>query len=132
MIILLDDVGYAHIGSYGGFTGGCTMFISDNKCYYDYNYYNGVYWTLESPPLLKGKTELKFHFIKTGNYVGVGELYVNGKKVDEVEMPAMHISTFSLSETFDVGQDTGTPVSAKYDGHFEFKGNLDKVVFELD
>jgi len=43
----------------------------------------------------------------------------------------MHISTFSLSETFDVGQDTGTPVSEKYKDHFPFKGVLDKVVVKL-
>jgi hypothetical protein len=29
-------------------------------------------------------------------------------------MPEMHISTFSLSETFDVGIDAGNPVSNKY------------------
>jgi len=116
----------------GGFTGGYTMFIKDGRLYYDYNFYNGVYYTLKSPPLPKGKTELKFRFIKTGQFKGTGELYVNGKKVGTVDMPAMHLSTFSLSETFDVGMDTGTPVSALYDDHFEFKGNLDKVVVELE
>jgi len=116
----------------GGFTGGYTMFIEDNKLYFDYNYYNGVYYTLESPPLPAGPVELKFHFTKTGEYRGTGELFVNGEKVDEVDMPAMHISTFSLSETFDVGQDTGTPVSMLYEGHFPFTGGLEKVVIELE
>jgi len=115
----------------GAFTGGYCMFIKDGRLYYDYNYYNGVYYALESPPLPKGKTELKFNFIKTGDYKGTGELYVNGSKVDTVDMPAMHLSTFSLSETFDVGQDTGTPVSAKYKSPFAFKGQLDKVVITL-
>ncbi|HUT10056.1 MAG TPA: arylsulfatase [Thermoguttaceae bacterium] len=116
----------------GGFTGGYTMFIKDNKLYFDYNYYNGVYYTLESPPLPAGPVELKFHFTKTGEYQGTGELFVDGEKVDEVDMPAMHVSTFSLSETFDVGQDTGTPVSTLYEGHFPFQGGLDKVVIELE
>jgi arylsulfatase len=115
----------------GGFTGGYCMFIKDGRLYYDYNFYNGVYYTLGSPPLLKGKTELKFNFIKTGNFKGTGELFVNGEKVDTVDMPAMHISTFSLSETFDIGRDTGTPVSAKYKSPFPFKGALDKVVVTL-
>jgi hypothetical protein len=51
--------------------------------------------------LPKGPTELKFNFIKTGDFAGTGELYVNGEKVDEAEMPRMHISTYSLAETFD-------------------------------
>jgi hypothetical protein len=51
--------------------------------------------------LPKGPTELKFNFIKTGDFAGTGELYVNGEKVDEAEMPRMHISTYSLAETCD-------------------------------
>jgi len=63
----------------------------------------------------------------------VGTLFINGKEVDEVELTEMHISTFSLSETFDVGIDNGTPVSNKYriKNHYPFTGNLDKVVFKI-
>ncbi|MDJ0852154.1 MAG: arylsulfatase [Myxococcota bacterium] len=122
----------------GGFTGGYTLFIRDDKAWYDYNYYNGLYYTLESPSLPKGKVTLQFRFTETGGTRegipgGRGELYVNGNKVDEVEMPEMHISTFSLSETFDVGIDAGTPVSDKYrvKNHFPYTGDLDKVIVRL-
>jgi len=43
----------------------------------------------------------------------------------------MHISTYSLAETFDVGRDTGTQVSKLYTGPFPFRGALDKVVITL-
>ena len=76
-------------------------------------------------------TALKFKFIKTKEFGGRGELYVNGKQVDTVEMPDMHISTYSLAETFDVGRDTGTQVSKRYDDPFPFTGELDRVIFEL-
>ena len=122
----------------GGFTGGYTLFIKDNKAYYDYNYYNGLYYTLESPPLGTGEVSIKFNFIETGGTTkgvpgGKGELYINSERVDEVDMPEMHISTFSLSETFDVGIDNGTPESNKYSvkNHFPFTGDLDKVVVRL-
>jgi arylsulfatase len=46
-------------------------------------------------------------------------------------MPQMHISTYSLAETFDVGRDTGTQVSDLYTGVFEFDGLLDRVVFNV-
>jgi arylsulfatase len=58
-------------------------------------------------------------------------LYLNGIKVHEVEMPDMHISTYSLAETFDVGRDTGTQVSKMYTDPFPFKGELDRVVVRL-
>ena len=114
----------------GGFTGGYTLFIKDGRVHYNYNYFDGVYWKM-SAPLPKGETDIKFNFIKTGNFKGKGELFVNGKKLSEVDMPQMHLSTFSLSETFDLGEDTGTPVSDSYDDHFYFKGDLKKVEIKL-
>jgi arylsulfatase len=122
----------------GGFTGGYTLFIKNNRVYYDYNYYHGLYYSLESSPLPKGKVDIEFKFTETGGKTkgipgGKGELYINGKKAGEVDMPEMHISTFSLSETFDVGIDAGTPVSNKYrvTNHYPFTGELDKVVVTL-
>ncbi|MFV1976568.1 MAG: arylsulfatase [Candidatus Scalindua sp.] len=122
----------------GGFTGGYTLFIKNNRVFYDYNYYHGLYYRLESSQLPKGNVDIKFNFIETGGKTkglpgGKGELYINGKKVDEVEMPDMHVSTFSLSETFDVGIDAGTPVSNKYriTNHYPYTGELDKVVVTL-
>ena len=122
----------------GGFTGGYTLFIKDNKAYYDYNYYNGLYYTLESPKLGTGEVHIKFDFVEKGSPKrgipgGVGTLSVNGEKVDETVLEEMHISTFSLSETFDVGIDAGTPVSNKYNvkNHYPFTGELDKVIVRL-
>ncbi len=122
----------------GGFTGGYTLYIKNNKLYYDYNYYHGLYYTIESTPLPKGKVDIKFNFTETGGATkglpgGIGELYVNGAKVGETKMPDMHISTFSLSETFDIGIDAGTPVSNKYKvtSHWPYTGELNKVVVTL-
>ena len=81
---------------------------------------------------LAHRTSSKPLLIKTGQFAGTGELYINGEKVDEVEMPNMHISTYSLAETFDVGRDTGTQVDPAYAGSpFPFTGALDRVVITL-
>ncbi len=84
-----------------------------------------------SDELPEGPTELKFNFIKTKQFGGTGELYVNGKKADTVDMPKMHISTYSLAETFDIGRDTGTQVTKIYKDPFPFEGGLEKVVITL-
>ncbi len=115
----------------GGMTGGYCMFIKGGRLYFDYNFLDGVYYTLESPTLPEGSTDLKFNFTSTAAFSGKGELYVNGKKVDEVEMPNMHRSTYSLAETFDVGIDTGTQVSKLYRGTNKFTGTLDRVTITL-
>lgn len=49
----------------------------------------------------------------------------------QVERSQMHISTYSLAETFDVGRDTGTQVSKLYDGIFQFNKKLDRVIFTV-
>jgi arylsulfatase len=47
-------------------------------------------------------------------------------------MPKMHISTYSLAETFDVGIDNGTQVDPDYAGSpFPFTGDLDRVTITL-
>jgi arylsulfatase A-like enzyme len=115
----------------GGMTGGYSMFIKNGRVYFDYNFLDGVYYTLESPPLTEGKTDIKFNFKATKPFGGKGELFINGKKVDEVDMPNMHRSTYSLAETFDVGIDTGTQVSKLYKGTNKFRGELDRVVITL-
>ena len=57
---------------------------------------------------------------------------MNGEKVDEDYFDMMHISTYSLAETFDVGADYGTQVDKAYEGDpFEFSGILDKVIITL-
>jgi arylsulfatase len=124
----------------GGMTGGYTMYIMDGKLHFDYNFLDGVHYHLTSPKLPKGKTDLKFNFILDRSKIdgtlkpwsGTGELYVNGDKVDEEYFEMMHISTYSLAETFDVGADYGTQVDKAYEGGpFEFIGELDRVVITL-
>ena len=117
----------------GGMTGGFSMYIKDGKLHFDYNFLDGVHYHLTPPdPAHGARTELKFNFIKTGKFGGTGELFVNGEKVDTVDMPMMHISTYSLAETFDVGRDTGTQVDPDYEGSpFPFTGVLNRVDITL-
>lgn len=128
------------IVSCGGMTGGYSMYIKDGKLHFDYNFLDGVHYHLTSPKLPKGSTDLKFNFILDRSKIdgtlkpwsGTGELYVNGEKVDEEYFEFMHISTYSLAETFDIGMDTGTQVDKDYEGSpFAFTGTLDKVIVTL-
>jgi arylsulfatase A-like enzyme len=117
----------------GGLNGGYTLFIADHKLHYEYNNLNVNRYAIVSPALPTGKVDLKFNFIKTGMLKGTGELYVNGKKVAEGALDKTVPGSFSLSETFDVGVDNGTPVSNNYKkkDHFPFTGQIDKVTINL-
>lgn len=117
----------------GGVNGGYTLFIADHKLHYGYNHFNAERYEVVSPVLPSGKVDIKFNFIKTGMLKGTGELWVDGKKVAEGSIDKTVSGTFSLSETFDVGVDNGTPVSNNYKAkdHFPFTGQIDKVVITL-
>jgi arylsulfatase len=124
----------------GGMTGGYSMYIKGGKLHFDYNFLDGIHYHLTSSRLPTGKTDLMFNFILDTSVIdgtlkpwaGTGEIYVNGEKVDEEYFESMHISTYSLAQTFDLGMDSGTQVDKDYEGNpFEFTGELDKVVITL-
>ncbi|MFX5332314.1 hypothetical protein ABTC54_19585, partial [Acinetobacter baumannii] len=62
---------------------------------------------------------------------GTGTLSVDGKQVATGRINATIPGRFSFDETFDVGEDTGTPVSEDYDVPFKFTGKIEKVVINL-
>ena len=70
-------------------------------------------------------------WVKTAPFAGNVTLFIDGAKVDSTHIPFSHISSFSLEETFDVGQDTGTPVTWDYQTPFKFEGKIEKVVVEV-
>ncbi|MFY9837065.1 MAG: hypothetical protein WAK55_11455, partial [Xanthobacteraceae bacterium] len=106
---------------------------------------NSLYPT-SSPPLPRivgaeklspGKHTIDFDFKYDGGGLGkggLGTLSVDGKRVAENRFERTSpIGKFSLDESFDVGEDTGTPVIDDYDAKmpFKFTGKLEKVEIKL-
>ncbi len=86
--------------------------------------------------LAPGKHTISFDFAYDGGGIGKGgrgTLTVDGKKVAEGRIENTAPFRFSLDESFDVGEDTGTPVIDEYDARmpFRFGGALGKVVVKL-
>ena len=78
--------------------------------------------------------EVEFKMIQTGPRSGICQLYVNGEKVDELKMANLIPALYSLTETFDVGIDTGLPVSNKYGTKqfFPYTGEIDRVTIRIE
>jgi arylsulfatase A-like enzyme len=87
--------------------------------------------------LAPGKHTIVFDFTYDGGGIGKGgngTLKVDGKKVGEKSHLEKTIPfRFSLDESFDVGQDTGSPVIDEYDAKmpFKFTGTLRKLEVKL-
>ncbi len=82
------------------------------------------------------RTRSSFDFAYDGGGIGKGghgTISVDGRKVAESHIERTIGNRFSLDETFDVGEDTGTPVVEDYAEKmpFRFTGTLKKVVVEL-
>lgn len=101
---------------------------------FHYNWIGRERYTITvAEPLPKGACTIEFDFAYDGGGMGkggTGTLTVNGKKVGEGRIDKTVPVYFSTDDTFDVGEDWGTPVSATYMPPFRFTGTLKKVTVE--
>jgi arylsulfatase A-like enzyme len=126
------------LATLGGYFGGFVLMIKDGKPEFMYRGTNQPQWltTLQSPQkLTPGHHIVSVDFVYDGGGVGKGAnmiLNVDGKTVAQKRTERTIGVRFSLDETFDVGEDTGTPVEfSVYDVPFKFNGDLVKVSVDL-
>ena len=129
----------------GGLSAGYALLFKDGKPIFQYNLGNIVHYNIAAKSALApGQHTVVFDFKYDGGGIGragTGTISVDGKQVAQGRLagtpppPAQPFSTmpfrFSFDETFDIGEDTGTPVSLDYDVPFKFTGTIDKLVFDL-
>jgi arylsulfatase A-like enzyme len=131
----------------GGRFGGWGLLVLDGKPMFAYAYSNqdGDKYPDQKKTktriagderLTPGKHTISFDFAYDGGGIGKGgrgTLAVDGKKVAEGRIENTAPFRFSLDESFDVGEDTGTPVIDEYDTKmpFKFTGTLNKVEIKL-
>jgi arylsulfatase len=58
-------------------------------------------------------------------------LYVDNEKIGEAEIPHTVRFIYAVDETFDIGRDTGSPVTDEYKAGAVFTGVIKKVVVDL-
>ena len=119
----------------GGLSAGYALLFRDGKPIFHYNLANIAHFNISAKDALAlGKHTVVFEFKYDGGAVGkggTGRLAVDGNQVAEGRIGATIPYRFSGDETFDVGEDTGTPVSEDYDVPFKFAGTIEKVVVNL-
>jgi len=136
------------LATQGGRFGGWSLLVLDERPMFAYAYTNqdGAKYPKQRADktriagiekLTPGKHTINFDFKYDGGGLGkggVGTLTVDGKKVAENRIERTSpVGKFTLDESFDVGEDTGTPVIDDYDAKmpFQFSGKLEKVKITL-
>jgi arylsulfatase len=127
------------LATIGGRFGGFVLLMLDNKPEFAYalsNQPDHKYRIISDQPLPAGNHLIRVKFDYDGGGIGKGAtatLLVDEKQVAQGKIPATIGVRFSLDETFDVGEDMGTPVLEDYADKmpFAFTGTLKKFVVVL-
>jgi arylsulfatase len=116
----------------GGVVGGFSLYVKDGQLTYEYNYVTQArYKVTGSEVLSPGPTTIRMEYSYDGGGLGKGgtvALLVNDKKVGEGRIEKTIPGRFSADETFDIGEDSGSPVSADYAAPNRFTGTIKQVV----
>ncbi len=128
------------LATIGGRFGGWALLMQDSKPEFAYAFSNQPehkFRIVSDQPIPAGNHVVRFSFKYDGGGIGkgaTGTLFVDGKQVAQGQIPRTIPIRFSLDETFDVGEDTGTPVIEDYNDKmpFAFTGTLKKFVVILE
>jgi len=128
------------LATIGGRYGGWALLMDDGKPLFAYAYSNQPehkYRVGGTQPLTAGNHIIRVKFAYDGGGIGKGAtatLLVDEKQVAEGRIAQTILGRFSLDETFDVGQDIGTPVLEEYEAKmpYRFTGTLTKFVVVLE
>jgi arylsulfatase len=138
-VVIPDGGANGVLATQGGRFGGWGLLVLDGKPVFVHAFSNqekSKYRVAADERLSPGKHTITFDFAYDGGGVGkggTGTLSVDGKKVAEGKIVRTVGRRFSFDETFDIGEDTGTPVVEDYVDKmpFKFTGRLEKLVIEF-
>jgi arylsulfatase len=115
----------------GSVETGWTLFIDGNRLVYESNLPRVGGVMLSSRAVPRGDSSVGFRFQLregAGPMSGIGSLLIDGQVVGELQLP---VPVFFTNEGLDIGRDTLTAVSSRYQAPNAFTGSFDEVVFEL-
>jgi len=119
----------------GGIVAGYVLYVKDGKPTYEYNWFSQQRYKMTSGDTLSpGPATIRVDFKYDGGGVGKGgivSLFINDKKVGEGRVDKTVLGRYSADETFDIGMDTGSPVSDDYKSPNPYTGVLQKVLIHL-
>jgi arylsulfatase len=120
----------------GGRFAGYGLYILNGKPVFLYDFLNleRFRWSGKQA-LIPGKHTIVFDFKYDGPGTGkggTGTLKVDGADAETHSVPHTIPFTLAIDETFDIGEDTRTPVDdGDYQPPFRFPGKINKVTFQL-
>lgn len=116
--------------SVGDVSGGYVLYVTGGHLVFEYAYLGSRQMLSSDTVVPSGSRLLEFRFERTGQYQGIGRLYVDGAEVQEVQMTNMAHNMLSWTG-LSVGADRLSPVSQRYAEDFPFSGRVERVDFDI-
>jgi hypothetical protein len=133
-ITMPEQGGEGVLVAMGASSGGYSLYVQDGKPVYHFNWFDEARTVITSSENVPaGKSTVRMDFAYDGGELGSGgtaTLFINNKKVGAERIEKTVPGRFGIG-TFDVGMDTGSPVSNAYKPPFAFNGEIHKVRVEL-
>ena len=118
----------------GGYAGGVSLYALDGELYYEYSALLLKRDKIKIGRLPVGKVRIEMEMRTPPERASPAEVrfWINGEEAASGTIQRTVPGSFTASETFDVGRDTGSPVA---DGYFElapfpFSGTLKRLHFQ--
>lgn len=119
----------------GGRFGGYALYVMQHKLRFAYNWVDRERFTIAAnEPLPSGKVTVKMDFTYDGGSLGSGgmvRLFANERQIGQGRVEKTIPAQISNHESFDVGEDTGTPVVEDYAVPFRFSGELQSLTITV-
>jgi arylsulfatase A-like enzyme len=116
----------AAVGAEGG---GFSLFLQDGKPTYTYNFFRHSTTIAAQDALPPGRAKIALQLTYDGTGIdktAVATLSVNDRQVGTAHISQTVPKVFSFEETFDIGEDSASPVG-NYESPFPFTGTIDHI-----
>lgn len=119
----------------GGEGGGFSLFLTDGRPSYTYNFFKRWSTTIAAPEALPpGPAKVTVRFVDAGKGPGGPAevtLLVNDRVVGSAHLRETVRMAFSFEETFDVGEDSASAVG-DYESPFPFTGTIGHIDLDIE
>ncbi len=123
------------VAAVGGVASGFSLYVRAGRPVYEYNCLSLRHTTVAGTEALKpGSNVVRVEFLYDGGGLGKGatvSLFLNDRRIGQGRVEqTIWVGKYSSDETFDVGEDSNSPVSNAYTSPFRFTGTVNKVVID--